>query len=276
MKNKLFTFLALSVISTYGCTKENISNVKIKVQNCSYDDEYFDYCKKNYLNQYQDALQNQVVNFNKDYILTSIGGDKNSCSGIVAIKKRTGQVYTMLYSYKKTNNNQIITNINSDTFCIMGEVNSKSKGLTKTGKSCFKFNQNGFELEEDKKPTPLVSKKIFPIVFNKNEILCNSKKCKSEPLINQNLNNISRNESGPSLQLMVNERGFDSEYIDASDDKNILYLVVYGEGDNDVKSLFLVYFFQSRFKTKSLGNIKSLNITDTNHIIFNGKKIKYD
>lgn len=148
---KIILCLSLSVLSGYGCSKEIKSPSSMKVNQCSYDDEYFDYCEKKYLSFYKKTVETQEANFNKNYILTSVGGENNTYAGIVIIDKSTGVVDTMIFGYRKKNKNELFFNLDSDVFCINSEVNSKSLGVTKSGESCFKYNKKGFELLESKK-----------------------------------------------------------------------------------------------------------------------------
>lgn len=142
--------ISLMLFFTYGCSQEVQSSPSIRVNKCSYIDEYFDYCKIEYLKFYQKIYEKQSVNFNKDFILTSVGGENNSFAGVVAINKNTGIVDTMLFGYKKNNDNQLVFNVNSDIFCINSIVNSKSYSITRGGEACFKYNKNGFELLQTK------------------------------------------------------------------------------------------------------------------------------
>lgn len=244
----------------------------VKVDKCSYTDEYFDYCTKENILKYKESIKKLPVNFNKNYILLPVNSGDNSYSGIVAIDKNSGHVDTMLFGFKKKNEvNQIVSEVNSDMFCINGEINSKSLSITKSGKNCFKFNHNGFSLI--KEVNDVTVNNLYPILFDKLKFKCGSNQCKFLSLNTKSLNKISRGDNNSSLRFIINERGFDSSYIDASDDKNILYVIRYNEGDNQVENLSLSYFYQGEFKNKPLGVIKSLRILDSRNIEFNGKKI---
>lgn len=273
MRNKVLFLMVLLLISSYGCTKQVKNLTAIKVDHCSYTDELFDYCKKENIKFYEESIVNLPVNFNTKYILVPVNyGEKKSYSGMVAIEKKTGHVDTMQFGFKNLKkSDQIVSDINSDIFCINGEINSKSLSITRSGKNCFKFNHNGFSLVGTKEKVS--TKDIYPIFFDKGSFKCGSNKCNFINLNNNNLKNISRGESNTSLKFLVNEKGFDSSYIDASDEKNILYVIRYSEGDNSIDSLSLSYFYQGEFKTKNFGVIKSLRILDSRNIELNGKKI---
>ncbi|PTV53662.1 hypothetical protein [Acinetobacter seifertii] len=273
---KVIACLVFSIISTYGCTKANTQNTKIKVNNCSYSDEYFNYCKENYLKQYENLWKNSPVNFNKKYILTSIGGGKDSYAGIVAINKENGQVDTMLFGYKKNSKSQIETNINSDSFCILGEVNSKSYDITQTGKSCFKFNHNGFDLLKNNNKETNQNESVFPITFNNNKLLCNQKKCNQIRLTNLALGKISLDDQDTSLDMMVYERGNDTTYIDASDNNYNLYLMEYTVGDAEQKNFLVAYMKQGKFISKNLGAAKNIKILNSRDVIYDNKKVNFE
>lgn len=98
---KIILCLSLSVLSGYGCSKEIKSPSSIKVNQCSYDDEYFDYCERKYLSFYKKTVETQEANFNGSYILTSVGGENNTYAGIAIIDKSTGVVDTMIFGYRK-------------------------------------------------------------------------------------------------------------------------------------------------------------------------------
>lgn len=269
---KTLILLVLSLLSSYGCTKQNISDKKIKVHNCSYVDEYFDYCKPEFINKYTKLLTTAEVNFNKKFILAPVG-ENTSYSGIVAIDKVTGNVETMKFGFKKSNiKGQIKSKIDSDVFCVDGEVNSKSLSINEIGKNCFRFDNKGFNFLSHKISEPI---NIYPIIFEDLKFKCGTQKCNFKNLNDENLKKISKNSSSP-LKFMTNEKGFDSSYIDISDNKGILYLIKYTEGDNYNENLILAYFYQGDFKLKSLGNVKNLKILDSRNIKFNGKKLILD
>ncbi|NHC03312.1 hypothetical protein G9F31_05955 [Acinetobacter sp. 187] len=266
---KIIILLTLSLLSSYGCTKQNSVVKKINVHNCSYVDEYFDYCKPEFINEYSKLLSTGTVNFNQKFILAPIGNSPNY-SGIVAIDKTTGNVETMKFGFKQSSlKKQIESKINSDVFCIDGEVNSKSLSINNIGKSCFKFDNKGFKFLNQSKSE---SSNIYPIIFGNTNFKCGSKNCEFTSLNEANLNKISKNNSS-SLRFITNEKGFDSSYLDASDDKNILYVIRYNEGDNEIENVNLAYFYQGDFKVKLLGSLKSLKIIDSRNIKFNGKDI---
>lgn len=259
----------LSLVSSYGCTKQNSVVNKIKVNNCSYVDEYFDYCKPAFIKEYSKLLNTGTVNFNQKFILAPIG-NSSSYSGVVAIDKATGNVETMKFGFKQSSlKKKIESQINSDVFCIDGEVNSKSLSINKIGKSCFKFDNEGFIFLNERKSE---SKNVYPIIFGNTKFKCGSKNCEFKSLDEENLKKISKNESS-ALRFIINEKGFDSSYLDASDDKNILYVIRYTDGDNEIENLNLAYFYQGNFKVKLLGSLKSLKIIDSRRIKFNGKDI---
>lgn len=116
----------------------------ITVTNCSFIDELFDYCKTEQLKRYQDAFENQTSNFNKNYVLLKVSQNTPLISGIAVVSKKTGLVYTMSYSFR--DEKDLSFNLNSDVFCLEGEIYSQSRGDERKGKSCFKFNTSGFEL----------------------------------------------------------------------------------------------------------------------------------
>lgn len=269
---KFITLLVLSLLSSYGCTKQNIVVNKIKVHNCSYVDEYFDYCKPEFINEYSKLLNIGEVNFNKKFILAPIG-DNSSYSGIVAIDKTTGNVETMKFGFKKSSlKKQIKSQIDSDVFCIDGEVNSKSLTINEIGKNCFKFDNKGFIFLNEKK---IESKNVYPIIFVNATYKCGFKKCEFKNFNEESLKKISKNTNS-SLKFITNEKGFDSSYLDASDDKNILFLIRYTEGDNEIENLNLAYFYQGDLKVKALEGIKSLKLLDSRSIKFNGQNIILD
>lgn len=215
------------------------------------------------------------MNFNKKFILKAVIHTKHDYSGVVAIDKSTGIVSTMLFGFKiDGKSNQISSKINSDVFCIKGEVNSKSLGITKNGDSCFKYNENGFELIDENKIE--VEGELFPIKYKDNKFKCRDSNCNFIILNKEKYNKISRGSENNELKLMINERGFDTSYIDASDNNNILYIVRYSEGDEQEEILYLAYFLNGEFKTKLLRGIKSLEIFNSRDIIFNGHKVIFN
>lgn len=270
-------FLILSFVcflSSYGCSKQPNVKKELKVDNCSYVDEYFDYCKIDYLKKYEKIFNEENINFNNKLILVPVVVNGDLYSGIVAIDKYSGHVDTMLFGFKiNGKNDQIISNINSDIFCIVGEINSKSLSVTKKGKNCFKYNHKGFELIDQKKDKKDINKNIFPIIYDHNKFKCGNYDCYLSGLTINNLNKISREDTNTELKFLVNEKGFDTSYIDASDNNGILYVIRYNEGEGEEENLYLSYFLGGEFKTKLLGPIKSLKILDSRNILFNGKRV---
>ncbi len=132
IKTCLCTFFCLFCLNV-----SSKSTLKVEVKSCSYEDEYFNYCANNYMRIYKNILKNEKSNFNKKYYLKKIGGSKINYSGLVVIDMNRGKVSTLLYGIIAEN---IEYNINSNIFCVNGEVNSKSLSFTKNGRTCFKYD----------------------------------------------------------------------------------------------------------------------------------------
>lgn len=268
--NKIF-FLAICLFIITGCA--NAENKKeLRVDKCSYEDEYFNYCKKKLLKNYNEYFENEPENFNKKYILKLIGDNDHSYHGIVAIEKKTGIVYTSIYNVKLDNNDLLQFNYYSNKFCLNGEVNSKSLSFNKRGKTCFLFSQGVFEL--DGKIVSKIQAKS-DLLFINNKFMCGSKACKMKILTLNNLNEISKGQDS-DLKFLVNERGFDTVYYDASDKENILYVFLYYEGVGVSKNLALAYMSNGILKFKSLGPVSSVIINGTSDIFVNGKLFNLD
>ena len=149
-KGSFLAFIVLVfVMSAFACSAKIDGDLSKKykdiiVTNCSFIDELFDYCKTEQLKRYQDAFENQTSNFNKNYVLLKVYQSNPLISGIAVVSKQTGLVYTMSYSFQ--DEKELSFNLNSDVFCLEGEVYSQSRGDGRSGKSCFKFNTSGFAI----------------------------------------------------------------------------------------------------------------------------------
>ncbi|UUM28295.1 hypothetical protein NQU59_03975 [Acinetobacter colistiniresistens] len=103
--------------------------------------------------------------------------------------------------------------------------------------------------------------------------MCNGVKCKENTLTIERLKEISNNDKNSELRFLVNERGFDTTYINASAGSKILYVLKYSEGDSEQENIYLSYFLNDSFKTKALGEVKSFKVDSNQKVYFNGNEI---
>ena len=117
---------------------------EIYVHNCSFVDEYFDYCRLEHLEQYRNAFKNIPANFNKSYVLITLTQESPLIHGIAVVSKKTGDVYTMLYMFHTKK--PVSYQIESNRFCIDGDIYSHGSGDGREGVNCFEFDNEGFKL----------------------------------------------------------------------------------------------------------------------------------
>lgn len=268
--NKI-SFLVFFLLIFAVCA--NAKNKKyLTVKQCSYVDEYFNYCEKKFLKEYNDSLRRESENFSKNYILKLVGKNDKSYHGLVAIEKKTGNVYTSIYNLKIDEGGWVKFNHYSNKICFLGEINSKSLSFNRKGEGCLLFSQGIFKLDEENVRKIQAKSDIF---FLNDKLMCGAGVCRMQALTLKNLSRISKGYDS-ELKFLVNERGFDTEYYDASDKKNILYIFLYSEGDEDLKNLSLAYMSGGILKFKSLGVVSSFRVDGTNSIFANGKFLELD
>lgn len=240
---------------------------KINVNQCNYVDEYFDYCTKENKKLYEKQMNAKEFNFNKDSILLEVNGVGGLYNGIAVIDKKKNTIYTSIFTYKKGSN--ISFSDKSNIVCINGIVNSKSLDITKEGNTCLEYKNNQFSLSEKHS-----TKKIYPVEYSKNKLICNSKDCPIKVLDQKNLDYISE-ESGQDLEFLINN-SFNPNYIDLSDKKGKLYLVFYNEGDDNNPTFFACYFLNGEFKIKNLGSVNSIKINDSSKLKYDSKTLNFN
>ncbi|MCU4577639.1 hypothetical protein KTJ34_09360 [Acinetobacter courvalinii] len=271
-------------ISTGGVTKEKISN-------CNFEQGYIDFCSDNYLKLYNNSL-NQKANFAQNKVALVIDRVRDAGKGIprkvkyfVVLDPTTKRVYPLEQSVGYFVNDRLeeIENEpssikfsqNNNQFCLSGTTFSLQDNNINVENECYTFNlhDKDFFKKVQKQKNIKYENVNLPVIFEKKKFMCNGVKCKENKLTNDSLKEISNNDKNSELRFLVNERGFDTTYINASAGSNVLYVLKYSEGDSGQENIYLSYFLDGLFKTKVLGEVKSFKIDSSQNVYFNGKKV---
>jgi hypothetical protein len=292
------------VVSSCSFSKENNQNLDVenknvtndaitreKVEKCKFEQGYIDFCSDNYLKIYNNALS-QKVNFAQNKVAIVIDKERDTGKGIsrkvkyfVVLDPTTKKVYPLEQSVGyfvndrleeiKTEPSSIKFSQNNNHVCLSGTTFSYQDNNINVENECYTFNTNDkkFFKKIHKAKNIKYENGNLPISFEKKKFVCNGVKCKENTLTNESLKEISNNDKNSELHFLVNERGFDTTYINASSDSRVLYVIRYSEGDSEQETIYLSYLLNGLFKTKALGEVKSFKIDDSQNVYFNGKRI---
>lgn len=292
------------VVSSCGFSKENnqdfdserkIVPTKVitreKVLKCNFEQGYIDFCSNNYLKLYNDSL-NKKANFDQNKVALIIDKERDTGKGIprkikyfVVLDPTTKRVYPLEQSVGYFVNDRleeiatkpsiIKFNQNNNKVCLSGTTFSYQDNNVNVENECYTFNpnDNSFFKKVQKEKIIKYENENLPISFDKKKFMCNRLKCKENILTVDRLKEISKNDKNSDLRFLVNEKGFDTTYINASTGNKILYVFKYSEGDSEQQNIYLSYFVDGLFKTKALGEVKSFKIDSSQNVYFNGTKV---
>ncbi|WP_026471713.1 hypothetical protein [Alkanindiges illinoisensis] len=292
------------VISSCGFSKENNQNLDVEnkkfvntsitredVAKCEFEQAYINFCSDNYLKIYNNSLIKKV-NFAQNKVALIIDQERDTGKGVprkvkyfVVLDPTTKKVYPLEQSvgYFVDDRLEEITteppiikfSQNNKNVCLSGTTFSYKDNNINVENECYTFNLNNkiYFKKMQKKKDIKHEQGAFPILFENKNFLCNGIKCKESVLTNDELKEISNNNVNSELRFLVNERGFDTTYINASIDNRTLYIVRYSEGDSEQNTIYLSYFLKGLFKTKLLGAVKSFKVDGSQNIYFNGSKV---
>lgn len=294
-------FLSLILFSNITYSESRIGNIKIHLSKsniikCEFEQDYMDFCTDKYLRLYEKKM-NDTPNFSIDKILLVLDKERDTGKGIPRIVKhvvvldpKNNKVYPLqqsvgfyvddrlneIYSdppkvdFSKKDNKVCLSgttyslhssNINVENECYL--FNEKEKNYFKRVVGEYRYKNKSIELRDG----------IFPIFSENNKIICNKRKCKEVALSGQKLKAISKGGDDSALRFLVNERGFDTTYIDLSSGNINMYLIEYTEGESKYKNAYIAYFLNDSFKVKFLGIMKKIKILNSQNIYFNGVKV---
>ena len=292
------------VVSNCGFSKENNQKfdsekrststelvIKEKISNCYFEQGYIDFCSDKYLKLYNNSL-NQKANFAQNKVALVIDKVRDTGKGIprkvkyfVVLDPTTKRVYPLEQSVGYFVNDRLeeIANEpssikfsqNNNQVCLSGTTFSLQDNNINIENECYTFNlhDKDFFKKVQKQKNIKYENVNLPVIFEKKKFMCNGVKCKENKLTNDSLKEISNNDKNSELRFLVNERGFDTTYINASAGSNILYVLKYSEGDSEQENIYLSYFLDGLFKTKVLGEVKSFKIDSSQNVYFNGNKV---
>jgi hypothetical protein len=299
---KVMIFSISLVVSSCSFSKENNQNLDVenknvtndaitreKVAKCKFEQGYIDFCSDNYLKIYNNAFS-QKVNFAQNKVALVIDKERDTGKGIprkvkyfVVLDPTTKKVYPLEQSVGyfvndrleeiKTEPSSIKFSQNNNHVCLSGTTFSYQDNNINVENECYTFNTNDKNFFKKIHKAKNIKYENLPISFEKKKFVCNGVKCKENTLTNESLKEISNNDKNSELHFLVNERGFDTTYINASSDSRVLYVIRYSEGDSEQETIYLSYFLNGLFKTKALGEVKSFKIDDSQNVYFNGKRI---
>ncbi|MCK4081078.1 MULTISPECIES: hypothetical protein [Acinetobacter] len=278
----------------FDSDKKNISNdfvTKDKVLKCNFEHGFIDFCSDNYLKLYNNSLRKKA-NFAQNKVALVIDKERDTGKGtprkvkyFVVLDPATKRVYPLGQSVGYFVNDRLEEIINepprikfsqnNNQVCLSGTTFSYQDNNINVENECYKFNPNDkdFFKKVQKQKNIKYENSNFPITFEKKKFMCNGVKCKENTLTNDSLKEISNNDKNSELRFLVNERGFDTTYINASAGSKILYVLKYSEGDSEQENIYLSYFLDGLFKTKVLGEVKLFKIDSSQNVYFNGNKV---
>ncbi|MFW1952803.1 hypothetical protein [Acinetobacter beijerinckii] len=292
------------VVSSCGFSKENNQNLDVEnksvinssvtreqVLKCKFEQGYIDFCSDKFLKFYKDALSKKV-NFAQNKVALVINKERDTGKGVprrvkyfVVLDPITKRVYPLEQSVGYFVNDRleeiatepsiIKFNQNNNKVCLSGTTFSYQDNNVNVENECYTFNPNdkNFFKKVQKEKNIKYENGNIPVSFEKKKFLCNGVKCKENTLTYEKLKEISNNDKNSELRFLVNERGFDTTYINASAGSNILYVFKYSEGDSEQENIYLSYFLNGLFKTKALGEVKSFKVDSSQKVYFNGNEI---
>ncbi|ETR93125.1 hypothetical protein [Acinetobacter lactucae] len=295
------------VVSNCGFSKENKQNFDVKneevansiitrenIVRCKFENGYIDFCSDDNLKIYNNKL-NKKINFAQNKVALVIDKERDIGKGIprkvkyfVVLDPKTKKVYPLEQSVGYFVNDKLeeITSEpsivkfsqNNNQVCLSGTTFSYKDNNINVENECYIFNLNDKnyfkKLQKDKNIK--YEKGNLPISFKKKDFICNGIKCNEKILNNKTLKEISNNSGNSELRFLVNERGFNTTYINASIGDKFLYIFKYKEGDSKKDIIYLSYFYNNEFKTKLLGEVDSFKVDINQNIYFNGNKVILD
>ncbi|OOT52397.1 hypothetical protein [Acinetobacter pittii] len=295
------------VVSNCGFSKENNQNFDVKneevansiitrenIVRCKFENGYIDFCSDDNLKLYNNKL-NKKINFAQNKVALVIDKERDIGKGIprkvkyfVVLDPKTKKVYPLEQSVGYFVNDKLeeITSEpsivkfsqNNNQVCLSGTTFSYKDNNINVENECYTFNLNdkNYFKKLQKEKNIKYEKGDLPISFKKKDFICNGIKCNEKILNNKTLKEISNNSGNSELRFLVNERGFNTTYINASIGDKFLYIFKYKEGDSKKDIIYLSYFYNNEFKTKLLGEVDSFKVDINQNIYFNGNKVILD